>query len=74
MLDVDTYCGLYTWDYPQSISKKNSEKSPGNLKILAVTQTPVRIHQQRLVWKNPQGANNNYNIDLDCELKKSKEY
>ena len=30
---------------------QNTEKSPGDLKRLAVTQTPVRNHRLTLVWK-----------------------
>ena len=30
---------------------QNTEKSPGNLRKLAVTQTPVKKHQLTLVWK-----------------------
>ena len=30
---------------------QNPEKSPGDLKTLAVTQTPVRNHRLILVWK-----------------------
>ena len=30
---------------------QNTEKSPGDLRRLAVTQTPVKIHQLTLVWK-----------------------
>ena len=30
---------------------QNTEKSPGDLKRLAVTQTPVEDHQQTQVWK-----------------------
>ena len=29
----------------------NTEKSPGDLRGLAVTQTPVKDHQQTLMWK-----------------------
>ena len=31
---------------------QNTEKSPGDLGRLAVTQTPVKGHQLRLMWKN----------------------
>ena len=37
---------------------KNTEKSPGDLRRLAVTQTPVKAHQLTLMLKS-QGANNN---------------
>ena len=30
---------------------QNTEKSPGDLRRLAVTQTPARNHRQTLVWK-----------------------
>ena len=41
-------------DYPNdSISKndQNPERSPGDLRRLAVSQTPVRNHQLTLMWK-----------------------
>ena len=34
---------------------QNTEKSPGDLRRLAVTQTPVRNHQLILVWKTLKG-------------------
>ena len=50
--------GLGSWrtgrDYPNdSITEnsQNTEKSPGDLRRLAVTQTPVRNHQLILMWK-----------------------
>ena len=30
---------------------QNTDKSPGDLKRLAVTQTPVKDHQLTLMWK-----------------------
>ena len=30
---------------------KNTEKSPGDLRKLALTQTPVKAHQLSLMWK-----------------------
>ena len=30
---------------------QNTEKSPGDLRRLAVTQTPVKDHQLMLMWK-----------------------
>ena len=30
---------------------QNTEKSPGDLRRLAVTQTPVKYHQLKLMWK-----------------------
>ena len=50
--------GLGSWqpsrDHPNdSIIKngQNSEKGPGNLRRLAVTQAPVKDHQLMLMWK-----------------------
>ena len=50
--------GLGSWrtgrDYPNDgIAKKsqNPETSPGDLRRLAVTQTPVKNHQLILMWK-----------------------
>ena len=34
---------------------QNTEKSPGHLKRLAVPQTPVKDHQQTLIWKTLKG-------------------
>ena len=36
---------------------QNTEKSPGNLRRLAVTQTPVKEHLLTLVWKTRQERN-----------------
>ena len=33
---------------------QNTEKSPGDLRRLAVTQTPVKNHQLKLMWKTPK--------------------
>ena len=33
---------------------QNTEKSPGNLRRFAVTQTPVENHRLMLMWKNTQ--------------------
>ena len=30
---------------------QNTEKSPGNLRRLGLTQTPVKYHQLSLMWK-----------------------
>ena len=50
--------GLGSWqtsgDHPNhSIieNSQNTEKSPGDLKRLAVTWTPVKDHQLTLMWK-----------------------
>ena len=37
---------------------KNTEKSPGNLRRLAVTYTPGKDYQLKLVWKTRQEYNN----------------
>ena len=45
-------------DHPNYILIKigqNTEKSPGDLKKLDVTQTPVEYHQLILVWKTLKG-------------------
>ena len=57
-------------------NRQNTERSPGDLRILAITQTPVRNHQLMLVGKNRKGVNNNINekmenyFNLARELKK----
>ncbi len=33
------------------LNGQNTEKSPGDLRRLAVTQTPVKDYQLTLVWK-----------------------
>ena len=38
---------------------QNTEKSPRELKRLAVTQTPVKAHQLTLMRKTPRSNNNN---------------
>ena len=55
-------------DYPNySINEndQNTEKSPGDFRRLAVTQTPVKDHQLTQVWKlsrcNYNNNNNDYN-------------
>ena len=35
---------------------QNTEKNPGDLRKLAVTQTSVRNHRLTLVWKTPKGV------------------
>ena len=45
-------------DYNIIESGQNIEKSPGDLRRLPVTQTPVKDHQLTLMWKT-QGVNNN---------------
>ena len=41
-------------DYSIVKISQNTEKSPGDLRRLAVTQRPVRNHQLMLIWKNSQ--------------------
>ena len=53
---------------------KVGEKSPGDLRRLAVTQTPVKDHQQTLMWKtlkdkHNNNNNNNNNNNLHKKLK-----
>ena len=38
---------------------QNTKKSPGDLRILAVTRTPVENHQLMLVWKTLKWVYNN---------------
>ena len=40
---------------------QNTEKSPGDLRRLAVTTTPIRKYQLLLAWKTIKGVNNNNN-------------
>ena len=40
---------------------QNTEKSPGELRRLAVTQTLVKDHQLTLMWKNSERVNNSNN-------------
>ena len=40
---------------------QNTEKSPGDLRILAVTQSPVKDHQLTLMWKTLMNNNNDNN-------------
>ena len=43
-----------SWDHPNNNiieNGKNTENSPGDLRRLAVTQTPVKDHQLTLIWK-----------------------
>ena len=42
---------------------QNTEKSPGDLRRLVVTQTPVKDHQLTLVSKTRKENNNNNNTD-----------
>ena len=37
---------------------QNTEKGPGDLRRLAVTQIPVKDHQLMLMWKTPMNNNN----------------
>ena len=51
-------------DYPNdSIAEngQNHETSPGDLRRIAVTQTPVKNHQLTLMWKALTNNNNNDN-------------
>ena len=46
----------------------NTKKSPGDLRRLVVTQTPVRIHQLKLVWKTRNNNNNNNCKSVDFAI------
>ena len=70
--DCDTNCNWWAWYNDQRIGKwtgsgdhlenniikisHNTEKSSGNLRKLAVTQTPGKGYQLTLVWKNLKGV------------------
>ena len=41
----------YTQDYSITKIGQNTKKSPGDLRRLAVIQTPIKRYQQTLVWK-----------------------
>ena len=43
------------------LNSHNTEKSPGDLRRLAVTQSPVKDHQLTLMWKTLMSDNNNNN-------------
>ena len=40
---------------------QNTEKSPGDWRRFAVTQTPVKDHQMSLMWKTQMSKNDNDN-------------
>ena len=42
-------------------NSQNTEKSPGDLRRLAITQTPVKYHQLKLIRKTLKEYNNNNN-------------
>ena len=43
---------------------QNTEKSPGDLKILPFSQTPAEKHQLTLMWRTLNEKNNNHDTDL----------
>ena len=57
-------------DYSFIKIDQNSEKSPGDLRRLAVTQTPVRNHQLMLMRKTNNNNNNNNNNKKKKKKKK----
>ena len=70
--------GLESWwtsgDHPNySIIEngQNTENNPGDLRRLAVTQTPVEDHQHLLMWKNYNNNNNNWNNQIKRRLELS---
>ena len=52
-------------DYNITNFGQNAQKSPGDLKRLAITPTPTRNHQLKLVWKNLSRFNNNNTVDKE---------
>ena len=63
-------------DYPNNSiieNGQNTEKSPGDLRRLAVTLSPVKDHQLTLMWKTlMNNNNNNNNISTSTLLENSK--
>ena len=64
--------GLEIWrtsgDHPNYYiieNGQNTEKSPGNLRRLAFTQTPVKNYPLTLVWKWVNNNNDNFEIQTD---------
>ena len=58
---------------------QNTEMSLGDLRRLAVTQTPMKNHQLTLVWNTRQEDNNNvgvptWSIDLSLSRHRSQLY
>ena len=52
--------GLGSWRTDRDYQNDSiTEKSPGDLRRLGLTQTPVKNHQLTLMWKNSKGVNNN---------------
>ena len=43
--------GLGSWRKKGDHNGQKTEKSPGDVRKLAVTQTPVKDHQLKLIWK-----------------------
>ena len=50
---------------------QNTEKSPGDLRRLAVTQSPMKDHQLTLIWKTLM-SNNNNNNNNNCTRENNK--
>ena len=48
----------YHLNYSIIENRQNTEMTPEDLRRLAVTQTPIKNHQLKLMWKT-QGVNNN---------------
>ena len=55
-------------DYNLFMIKQNTGKSPGDLRRLVVTQTPVEDHQLTLMWKTHKEVNNNNNNNNNNNL------
>ena len=54
-------------DYSITKICQNTEKSPGDLRRLAVSQTPVRNHLLTLVRKTLKGTNNNNDNNIEVQ-------
>ena len=53
--------------------KTQIQMSPRDLSWLAITQTPVKDHQQTLVWKSHKKHNNNNNNNNNNKTEKQLE-
>ena len=51
-------------NYSIAENSQNPETNPGDLRKLAVTQTPVKNHQLTLMWKTLMSNNHHYHVVL----------
>ena len=68
--------GFGSWrtseDHPNNYiieNGQNTEKSPGDLRRLAVSQTPMKNYQLTLMWKTLMSNNNKYYNSLKIHIK-----